>query len=395
MVLSPAKTILSNSESYPNFMNLSHLKVNADLISFAPGRINLLGEHTDYNQGYVLPAAIGMGLRAYLKKRTDDQCIVHSSGLKKTFHSRLKTLKRSKEHWENYIIGVINGMMLRSSGLGGFEAYIDGDLPPGSGMSSSAALECCLATGLNELYELELDKRILLEICREADHKFVGVKSGPMDQYASLYGKANHFLLLDCRELSHRYVGSPTGEHRWVVLDSKVSHQLADGAYNKRQEECLQGVEILQREFPLIRSLRDAGREHIQYLNLNAEKTVAKRCAYVILENQRVLRAVQALEEGDVHLLGSLMYETHKGLSEEYEVSCAEIDFLVGRARLSDAVLGARLMGGGFGGCTLNLVHMDGMEAWLTDCRRAYQELYGITLQAYEVAPSEGAHIIS
>lgn len=375
-------------------MDLSPLKANADLHAFSPGRINLIGEHTDYNQGWVFPAAIQLGLTAHLRRRSDTFCRIHSSGMDDSFEVSLEALSRSEHSWRNYFLGVIHGICKRTDKLGGFEAFIDGDLPAGAGMSSSAALECCLAFGLNELYTLGLSRHQLLEITREADREYVGVASGPMDQYASLFGNQDHFLLLDCRSLEHSNIPAPSSAYRWVLLDSGVSHALADGEYNRRQAECEEGVAAIKVKDPMVRSLRDATIQHLEAVQDQLPAKVTQRCLYVIQENERVLKAADALKREAWEVLGGLLNETHEGLRDRYEVSCPEIDYLVSRARLHPKVLGARLMGGGFGGCTLNLVHTDAVDSLVEDCSRAYFELYGKTLVAHRVSPSDGARLL-
>ncbi len=375
-------------------MDLSSLKSRGELSTFAPGRINLLGEHTDYNEGYVLPAAIEMGLTAHFKKREGNCCRIFSEGLNAGFEVTLDSLSRSTHSWQNYFLGVLNGMARRTGNLGGFDAYIEGSLPAGAGVSSSAALECSFALGLNELFGLQFSRQLLLEITREADREYVGVQSGPMDQYTSLFGKKDHFLLLDCRELRHEFIPTPPGPYRWVLLNSGVTHALAEGAYNKRREECRRGVAVMQQQFPLLRSLRDATPEQLEYLEAHSEAPIPARCRYVVAENERVLRVVEALRKGDWDSVGKLMYQTHEGLRDLYAVSCPEIDFLVARSHMHTQVLGARIMGGGFGGCTLNLVHEAAVEELVADCTQAYKELFGRTLAHYVVSPSDGARVL-
>lgn len=366
-----------------------------DLTVFAPGRINLLGEHTDYNQGYVLPAAIQQGLRVHLAKRSDNQCRLYSAALGKEVSTSLEQVSRSSSTWENYFLGVLSALVRRANGIGGFDAYLEGELPPGAGMSSSAAVECSIALGINELFQLGLSRRVLVEVAGEADREFVGVKSGAMDPYAALFGKKDHFILLDCRSLTHEYIPVSPGPYKLVLLNSGVSHELASGEYNRRQETCEKGVAIIQKEFPGVRSLRDVSSTELEYLAHHANETITARCRYVVEENERVISAADALRSQHWEKLGKLMYKTHEGLSKLYEVSCPEIDFLVSRARLHQGVLGARLMGGGFGGCTLNLVHEDGVEEFIADCTHAYAEFYSRDLEFYHVAPSEGARTLS
>jgi len=340
----------------------------AELIVASPGRINLIGEHTDYNLGFVLPTAIDKRiLFSFQKNGSDSQCNIYSKDLEIGFKVDLKTLKKSDVTWENYILGVLHEISKRTTGLSGFDCIIESHIPMGSGISSSAALECGLAFGLNTLLNLKLSLAEIVLLSRDAEHKFVGTKCGIMDQYASVMSKKGNVILLDCEAMTAQHIPIAIAPYKLLLLNSNVSHTLASSAYNQRREECEEGVRILRAAHPQVNALRHVTPEMLVAHQDKMPAKVFDRCSYVVAENGRVIKAVEALKAGDMEGFGTLLYETHHGLQTLYEVSCEEIDFLVDFTKQYPQVLGARLMGGGFGGCTLNIVHEDQLTTFVKE----------------------------
>jgi len=361
----------------------------------SPGRINIIGEHTDYNLGYVLPTAIDKRIRFTLERNnTDTQCEIRSKGYEKALVVDLKHIAPSNIQWENYILGVLYEIYIRSKALKGFQCTIESDLPVGSGVSSSAALECGLAFGLNELFDLGLSKHEIVALSRDAEHNYVGTKCGIMDQFASVMSKKDHVILLDCKSMEHTYVPFAIAPYKLVLLNSNVSHSLASSEYNTRRKECEEGVAILQKQYSYVVSLRDANLKMIETCKTALSSKVVDRCTYVVEENNRVLDAVEALKKNDLKTLGTLMYQTHEGLRTLYEVSCRELDFLVDFSKNIVEVLGARVMGGGFGGCTINLVHEDAADAFIKSASEAYEKEFNIKLTSFEGHPSAGTTLL-
>ena len=365
-----------------------HLTINS------PGRINLIGEHTDYNNGFVLPTAIDKKIQFKFKKNgTPSTCNIYSKNFNTSFTFNLNTIKPSEQQWENYILGVIFEIQKLSNKLEGFDCIFSSEIPIGSGISSSAALECGIAYGLNELFVLGLSKITLVEIGQRAEHNYVGTKCGIMDQFASVMSKAGHVILLDCQSLEYEYVPININPYKIVLLNTNVSHNLADGAYNKRRSLCEQGVAIIQKKYPKVNSLRDVSLEMLAEFKEEFTEDMYNKCRYVVEEKTRVLNSVAALKNNELTILGENMYATHHGLSKLYEVSCAELDFLVEFSKKYDTVIGARMMGGGFGGCTINIIHKDEVIAFTTAASEAYFNKFNIKLTAFEANPSEGTSV--
>jgi galactokinase len=361
----------------------------------APGRVNLIGEHTDYNNGFVLPAAVGQQMEfTFEKNGSTSLCRISSETFAKTMEADLHRLQPAKG-WENYVLGVLAELVKRSGKLGGFDVNFSSNIPSGTGLSSSAALECGLAFGLNTLFDLGLPPMELIRLSQAAEHNFVGTQCGIMDQFASVMGRKDHFMLLDCQDLRYRYIPADLGDCSLLLIGSGVKHSLAESAYNQRRDECQHGVTLLRQTFPQIRSLRDAGLEHLNALADSLPKTIHQRCRYVIQENARVLKAVQALEDSDMAALGVLLSESHRGLRDDYQVSCSEVDFLVDMAESLPEVLGARIMGGGFGGCSLNLVRTHALEKVRDQLCKAYRVSFGREAEPLEVRISDGARVLS
>ncbi len=368
---------------------------NPELTVDSPGRINIIGEHTDYNMGYVLPTAIEKKITFKFQKNGSDKiCHVYSKGYDTGFELSLDKIEKSKVEWENYVLGVLNEISKRSDKLRGFDCTLESHVPIGSGVSSSAALECGLAFGLNEMFDLGLTKMDIVELSQAAEHTYAGTKCGIMDQFASVMSKKGHVILLDCESLEYSYIPIQIKPYKIVLLNTNVSHNLASGEYNVRRAQCEEGVAVLQKKYPEVKSLRNATMDMLSSVRNELDETVYNRCSYVIQEKTRVLEAVEALKANNLKRVGELLYETHDGLSKMYEVSCPELDFLVEFSKKYDSVLGARMMGGGFGGCTINLVHEDAIEEFVKAASAAYEKACKLKLTWFEASPSEGTSII-
>ncbi|MBM1107693.1 galactokinase [Aurantibacter crassamenti] len=357
----------------------------------SPGRINLIGEHTDYNMGFVLPTAIEKKIIFEFKKNgTQNNCNVYSKTFDTGFELNLNALDKSAIEWENYILGVLNEISKRTDKLRGFDCTIVSNLPTGSGLSSSAALECGLAYGLNELFELGLSKMEMVKLSQIAEHTYAGTQCGIMDQFASVMSVEGHVLLLDCRSLEYKPIPINLHPYKLILLNTKVSHNLASSEYNTRKKECEEGVAVLKKDFSEVNSLRDVSIEMLESVKERISETVFNRCSYIIAENKRVHNLAEALTENNLELVGQILYEAHDGISRLYKVSCPESDFLVDFSKWNSNVLGARQTGGGFGGCTLNIVHENGVDDFIKTATEAYKEKFNICLEAFEVKPSAG-----
>ncbi|MFC4097181.1 galactokinase [Euzebyella saccharophila] len=368
---------------------LDSFKSELEVVS--PGRINLIGEHTDYNMGYVLPTAIEKNITFNFKKNgTPDTCSVYSKTFDTGFEFNLKEVARSEVEWRNYILGVVNEIQKRTDQLQGFDCILESNLPTGSGLSSSAALECGLAFGLNELFNLGLTKLEMVQLSQTAEHTYAGTQCGIMDQFASVMSKEGHVILLDCQSLESNYIPINLQPYKIILLNTKVSHNLATSEYNVRKKECEEGVEIIQRKYPKVRSLREVTPEILDACKIDLPEVIYKRCSFIVAENKRVLDMTEHLKKNKLEQVGKLLYEAHEGISSYYEVSCPESDFLVDFSKKYDAVLGARQTGGGFGGCTLNIVHQNGVEAFIKEASAAYKSKFDIELEPFEVKPTGG-----
>lgn len=365
-----------------------------DLIIDSPGRINIIGEHTDYNNGFVLPTAIDKKIKFKFNKNGSlNTCSIYSNNFDTSMSFELNKVSPSEKQWENYILGVIYEIQQLTDKLRGFDCVLDSDIPVGSGISSSAALECGLAYGLNELFDLKLSKQTIVELSQRAEHNYVGTKCGIMDQFASVMSKQDHIILLDCESLDYEYVPLNIKPFKILLLNTNVSHNLASGEYNVRRSQCEQGVEMIKQKYPEVNSLRDVSLERLQEFESQMPAVNYKRCLYVVQEKERVLNAVKALRKDLLHKVGEYMYETHDGLQNLYEVSCPELDFLVDFSKKYDEVIGARMMGGGFGGCTINIIHADAVDGFIADASDAYYKKFNIKLTAFEAMPSQGTTI--
>ncbi|MCU0418706.1 MAG: galactokinase [Cyclobacteriaceae bacterium] len=374
------------------FTNFFHC---APHIFTAPGRINLMGEHVDYNEGVVMPAAVNYSFTFAMAAGQSDKCNVFAHDLQEGLSFSIYDLNPG-ETWVNYLMGVLDGFMRRGVAVRGVDVVFGGNIPSGAGMSSSAALCCGFATGLNDLFRAGLSKVELARIAQYAEHEFAGVNCGLMDQYASLLGEKDAFLLLDCRGVTHEVIPFATAEVELLLIDSKVKHNLAATAYNQRRARCEESVAALQQKFPQVRSLRDVEPTMLAAVGDALGPETWRRCRYVVGEMQRVQKAAQALRANDLTTVGGLMYQTHEGLRTDYEVSCAELDFLVALAAADrNHVPGARLMGGGFGGCTINLVKHSYREAFIEKVRHNYFAQFKKEPDFYSVKLEAGARLIA
>lgn len=360
----------------------------------SPGRINFIGEHTDYNMGYVLPTAIGNKITfKFQKNGFDTKCNVYSLGYK-GFSLDLNEISISDAEWENYILGVLNEISKLTDKVKGFDCTIESNLPLGSGLSSSAAMECGLAFGLNELFDLGLSKITIVELSQRAEHSYVGTQCGIMDQFASVMSKEGNVILLDCQSLEYQYIPIDIHPYKIIMLNTKVAHTLASSEYNTRKQECEEGVAIMKAKNSHIQTLRDVTRATLEASKSEMTQTVYNRCSFIIDENLRVLEMVAAFKQNDLETVGKILYQAHQGISKLYEVSCPESDFLVEFAKTNASVLGARQTGGGFGGCTLNIVHENAVDAFKQNAAAAYKKEFNINLEAFEVQPSGGTAVL-
>ncbi|PIX93359.1 MAG: galactokinase [Ignavibacteria bacterium CG_4_10_14_3_um_filter_37_18] len=374
---------------YKNFFNDEPILVRS------PGRLNFIGEHTDYNMGFVLPAAIDNAIYFAIAPRTDTRYKLISADLNEDYEFSLETLSKSKKGWANYLIGVVDQLIKAGYQLKGFNCVFGGDIPIGAGLSSSAAIEAGLTYAVNHIFNLQIDKLSLVRLAQKAENEFVGVKCGIMDQFINIFGESRNALRIDCRSLEYELVPFDYENISVVFFNTNVSHSLASSEYNLRREECSKGVAVIKKEFPVVNSLRDANAEMLESCKLKMEPLTYRRCKYVVEENERLLKACEALKVHDLTAFGSLLYETHVGLSRDYEVSCPELDFLVDAVKEFPAVYGARMMGGGFGGCTINIIENESVEMVTSLISKKYKERFNREATVYVTKISAGTGIVS
>jgi len=360
----------------------------------APGRVNLIGEHTDYNEGYVLPAAIGFCCWVAAARRGDRKLVIHSENFKETIEASLDSLSPpGKKHWANYPLGVAWALEKAGKRLSGANFFIAGEVPLGAGLSSSAAIEVAVGFALLNLSGHKIDRVELAKLCQRAENEFVGARCGIMDQFVSCHGRAGHALLLDCRSLEFELVKLPAAV-QLVICNTMVKHELGSGEYNARRAECEEGVRRLRAVLPQIRALRDVTLAQLEKHRGILDPKVFTRCRHVVAENERVMKAVEAFKREDVGALGPLLRESHRSLRDDYQVSCKELDLMVQIAVAQRGVLGARMTGGGFGGCTINLVEDAAVDEFKRNVSARYASKTGLSPEIYVTSASEGAQAV-
>jgi galactokinase len=356
----------------------------------SPGRINLIGEHTDYNGGFVLPGAIDKAMYAVVKPNGTDKVRAYALDLNESSEFGLKEEDKPKEGFAKYIFGVAREMQKKGKTIPGFDIVISGDVPLGAGMSSSAALESAVGFALNDQYNLGFTRPELATIGQSTEHNYVGVNCGIMDQFASCMGKEGSLIRLDCRSLEYEYVPFDPKGYQLVLLNTCVAHELASSAYNKRRQSCENVVAAIKQHHPEVELLRDANLDYLKEVANEVSAEDYMRAEFVIEEIERLEAIPAILAAGDYETVGKKMYETHIGLSRKYEVSCPELDFLNDFARKS-GVTGSRVMGGGFGGCTINLVKNELKDNFVKEAAAAYEKEFGIQPKVYDVVIKDGA----
>ena len=394
----------------------NHFNQHPSLVVKSPGRINLIGEHIDYNHGFVLPAAIDKYIEVAIAKRTDGAIHMVALDLGETIIVPMHNLQPHATAWVNYIIGVVdqvftiynannnlngteNNLVSKRDNLAaGFDICIQGNIPLGAGLSSSAAVECAVLFAINELYQLSLSKMQMALMAQSAEHKFAGVHCGLMDMFASLHGQKNKAILLDCASLAYTYYPIELKDYSIVLFDTQIKHALASSEYNTRRVECEQGLKIIQEKYPTVKTFRDISMEQVEACmasntSLNTTK-IYQRCKYVVEEIARVQLAVKDLQKGDMQAFGKKMFETHEGLSKLYEVSCPELDFLVNAVSHNENVLGARMMGGGFGGCTINIIKKTAVEEITKALTARYTQVMHKELAMYITSIEDGTQLV-
>ncbi|WP_281227147.1 galactokinase [Flavobacterium aquiphilum] len=362
-------------------------------VVLSPGRINIIGEHIDYNDGYVLPAAIDKIICfAFAKNNTNTSRII-ALDLNDEFEIDVTAeVKLDDNAWTNYIRGIINQLKINGFKFEGVNCVFSSNIPVGSGLSSSAALECGFLFGLNDLFNLNI-KPIDIALLGQKSEHWVGIKCGIMDQFSSVMGLEDKVIRIDCKTLEYEYHNADFNDYSLILFDSNVKHSLMTSAYNERRQQCEEGIAIVKSNFPEIKSFRDCTEQTIIDLKDKMSHDVFRRSLFVVKEINRVIQACEALDNGNIELLGELMFATHEGLSKDYEVSCEELDLLVDLAKAETAVIGSRLMGGGFGGCTINLVKK-GQEQQIKDkFSKLYKEAFDIELKIYDVKIGNGTSL--
>ncbi len=363
-------------------------------IVLSPGRINIIGEHVDYNDGYVLPAAIDKVICFAFEKSNSSKSKVIAIDLNEEFELDLThEIQLSDIVWTNYIRGVIKQLQDNGFSFEGFNCVFSSNIPVGSGLSSSAALECGMLFGIKELFNLTINKVDIALMGQKAEH-WVGINCGIMDQFSSVHGLENKVIKLDCNTLEFEYHDANFKDYSLVLFDSNVKHSLFTSEYNTRRVECEEGLAIIKNNFPEIKSFRDCTEEQVLSIREKMNETVFKRVHFVVKEIKRVTKACEALDNGNIELLGQLLFDTHYGLSQEYAVSCEELDMLVDTAKADDNVVGARLMGGGFGGCTINLIKKGHENEVKNKFANLYLDIFGIELKFYDVKIANGTTLL-
>lgn len=360
------------------------------LVVFSPGRINLIGEHTDYNDGYTFPAAINKGIALGIAKSENNESTAVALDKNESYSIQLSEVAPLKKGgWRNYILGVVGEIKNLGIELGNFNLAFSGNIPGGAGMSSSAALENSVAFALNELFQLGLSKNQMILVSQKAEHNYAKVNCGIMDQYASMFGEKDSALLMDCRSITSESFKIDFKDYKLLLINTNVKHDLSETAYNDRRAVCERVSSMLK-----VDALRDANEQGLKKIKNRLREEDYQKAMYVIQENKRVIAFATAVENEDIKTIGALLYQSHEGLSEQYQVSCAELDFLVNFAKKSQTVIGARMMGGGFGGCTINLVHQDGLKQFKKEVSQAFKKEFNNDCSIYKVKLSKGTYLV-
>lgn len=366
---------------------------NDPFVAFAPARINLIGEHVDYQEGFVFPAAIEQGIWVAYQRNQKSIFRLYSVNFDEEFAFSPQEFSPKKGHWANYAMGMVSQFHQAGFYPEGFDLAFGGNIP-GSGLSSSAAISIAIGTAISSLFGFSIPKKSLVLYAQKSEHLFAGVNCGIMDPYASAFGVKGHALLLDCRNATHQEVKADFGDYSLVLVNSKVNHSLADSAYNKRREACEKSIRILKPTFPEIKTLRDISVSELEIIESILPDNLFPKAKHVITEIQRVFDAVDALKRKDLKQFGTLLNESHASLSQDYEVSCEELDFLATQAQKLPQVLGARMMGGGFGGATLNLVQTEYLEEFQSEIEESYFKKFKIFSDFIPVKIGDGTKVI-
>jgi galactokinase len=370
---------------------ISHFQIEPDALYLAPGRINIIGEHIDYNDGFVLPAAIDKYVCFSIRKSSNNKIEIVALDMNDNYSLNIDDeLIPINKMWMNYLLGVLSEFKKRNIILPSFQLAFSSTIPMGAGLSSSAALECGFAFALNDLFDLKLSKKDIALIGQQSEHNFAGVKCGIMDQFASVFGKKDKVIKLDCNTLDYEYYDADLGDYGLLLFDTCVKHTHLTSGYNDRRNEVEEGIRIIKQHFPEVKNFRDCSADMIEQLKYKLGEPIYKRCHFVVAEISRVAIAANALNNKAYELLGKIMTATHKGLSEEYEVSCAESDFIVVAALNQKYVAGARMMGGGFGGCCLILLKSDSKESLIQLMTEKYKSTFEIDVKYYDVKIGDG-----
>ena len=355
----------------------------------SPGRINLIGEHLDYNSGFVLPAAIDKAVYVVVEKQEQPVYSLHSVDFKETIDIPVSEVKPAFGHWYTYILGVVAQFNATGRAVPPFKMAVYGDVPLGAGLSSSAAIESAAAFSINELFGYGFDRLQLVKMAQKAEHEYAGVKCGIMDMFASVFGKKGRVIRLDCRSLEYAYFPLDLQGYEIVLIDTQVKHSLASSEYNVRREQCEAGVALIQKKYPAVQSLRDATMAMVDEC-IPKDDVIYRRCKYVVEEIERLVTGCEDLDRGDLAAFGKKMFRTHEGLSKEYGVSCKELDYLADFVKARPEVIGARMMGGGFGGCTINIIKKEAVEPLINELLPLYKQDMGLELKYYRVEIEEG-----
>ncbi|WP_297335713.1 galactokinase [Algoriphagus sp.] len=364
------------------------------ILAFAPGRINLIGEHTDYQEGFVFPAAVQFGIWVGIQKNELSYCRLYSLDFEEEFTFDWTSFSPKKGHWSTYVMGFLAQLKQAGYPFKGFDMMIGGDIPVGAGLSSSAALSVSIGTALSSLYDLKLSPISISKYAQNSEHQYAGVHCGIMDPYASAFGKKDQALLLDCRSNQHQEIPVHLGEYSLLLVNSNVKHSLADSAYNQRRAACEESVEILKKFYAGIQTLRDVKVSELEKVQQLLPGSLFPKAKHIISECERVHAAATALQSGDLDSFGKLLNASHQSLSQDYKVSCAELDFLAEKAQDFPGILGARMMGGGFGGCTINLIKTSTVSDFLEKIQQSYPTKFGLNPSFISVEVSEGARIV-